>query len=215
MHKWIAALGLSFFLLACGDDTRAVETEGPLRIGVILPMSGNQSTYGEESWNGIQLALEDLKKNGFPKGVDWKLILKDEKPPRRRKAGNQAKLLIENEGVHVLIGSVASSNTEQIAVEAKESEVPLITPASTNDVLTVNGGPYRQPHLLQGQLPGRRARHVRVEAGLEEGRGGRRQGAGLFDRPRRELREGLQGEGRHGQDRVLHDRGHRLREHRS
>jgi branched-chain amino acid transport system substrate-binding protein len=36
---------------------------------------------------------------------------------------------------------VASSNTQQIALVAKEAGVPLITPASTNDTLTVDGGP--------------------------------------------------------------------------
>jgi branched-chain amino acid transport system substrate-binding protein len=99
-------------------------------------MTEKNSTFGEESWNGMLLADEDLKKQG----VDWKLILKDEKSSKQE-AGNQAKLLIENERVHVLLGSVASSNTEQVAVEARESGIPLITPASTNDTITTKGGP--------------------------------------------------------------------------
>lgn len=136
MRNWILALTAGLWI-GCGGGDRKVETSGPLRVGVILPMTGDQSTYGEESWNGMKLAMEDLKEKGF----DWKLILKDENSDKAM-AGNHAKLLIENENVHVLIGSVASSNTEQIAVEAKESDVPLITPASTNDKLTVNGGPY-------------------------------------------------------------------------
>jgi len=140
MRNWIAGLFACVALVGCGGD-RVVETSGPLRIGVILPMTGDQSTYGEESWNGIQLALQDLKQAGFPHGIEWKLIRKDE-ASEKQKAGEHAKLLIENENVHVLVGSVASSITEQIAVEAKESEVPLITPASTNDQLTINGGPY-------------------------------------------------------------------------
>lgn len=108
----------------------------PLKVGVILPMSGGTATYGEESWNGILLAEEDLKKQG----VNWKIVLRDEKSTKAE-AGNQAKLLIDSEGVDVLLGSVASSNTMQIAVEARESGVPLITPASTNDQVTIDGGP--------------------------------------------------------------------------
>lgn len=131
--RWILALALPA-LFACSSGK---SDEGPLRVGVIMPMTGNTSTYGEESWNGMLLADEDLKK----KGVEWKLILKDEKSTKQE-AGNQAKLLIENERVHVLLGSVASSNTEQIAVEARESGIPLITPASTNDTITVKGGPF-------------------------------------------------------------------------
>jgi branched-chain amino acid transport system substrate-binding protein len=123
----LLALGLA----ACGQEER------PLKVGVILPMTGDQSTYGEESWNGIRLAKEDLE----ARGIRWELVLKDEKSTKQE-AGNQAKLLIENEGVDVLLGSVASSNTEQIAVEARESGIPLITPASTNDTVTVKGGPF-------------------------------------------------------------------------
>ena len=127
-------LGLVLFA-GCGGDTKAVTT--PLKVGVILPMTGGTATYGEEPWNGILLAEEDLKKQG----VEWKLILRDEKSTKAE-AGNQAKLLIDSERVDVLLGSVASSNTMQIAVEARESGVPFITPASTNDRVTIDGGPF-------------------------------------------------------------------------
>jgi branched-chain amino acid transport system substrate-binding protein len=106
---------------------------------VILPMTDKQATFGEESWNGLQLAEEDLRKDPA-KSVPFKLILKDEKSSKQE-AGNQAKLLIDGD-INVLIGSVASSITKQIAQEAKEAGVPLITPASTNDTVTVDGGPY-------------------------------------------------------------------------
>lgn len=120
----VLAAGLS----GCGGNGA---DEGDFKVGVILPMSGLTATYGEESWNGFQLAQEELKKEGF----DATAILKDDKSTKGA-AGNHAKLLIETEGVDVLIGSVASSNTKQIAQIAKEAGVPLITPASTNDQLT-------------------------------------------------------------------------------
>ena len=49
-------LALALLLPACGGDD-----SGKLKVGVILPMTGDQSTYGEESWNGILLAQEELK----------------------------------------------------------------------------------------------------------------------------------------------------------
>lgn len=130
----LALLLLGFALLAPG----ACSAGGPkLKVGVVLPMTGNQSTYGEESWNGIKLAAEDLKKQG----IEFDLMLKDDKSDKQE-AGTQAKSLIDNGEVNALLGSVASSNTRQIAVEARESGVPLITPASTNDKLTEEGGPF-------------------------------------------------------------------------
>jgi len=132
LARWILGIALALPLAGCGPK----EDGGPLKVGVILPMTGGTATYGEESWNGIRLAMDELKKTGFA----CELILKDEKSSKSE-AGNQAKLLVEVEGVNVLLGSVASSNTEQIALVAKESGIPLITPASTNDTITTNGGP--------------------------------------------------------------------------
>jgi len=132
-----ALLGLALAFAGCGGEKAG--KAGPLKIGVILPMTGPQATYGEESWNGLLLAQDDLK--GKPGVPEFELIQRDEKSEKQT-AGNQAKTLIEGEGVHVLLGSVASSNTKQIFMEARESEVPCISPASTNDTLTIEGGPY-------------------------------------------------------------------------
>lgn len=129
-----ASLGLARVGAARAEDPPT------LKVGVILPMTGDQATYGEESWNGMQLALADLEKaGGLP--VKLQLLLKDE-TSNKQQAGSQAKSLIETSGVHVMVGSVASSNTKQIFQEAKEAEVPCISPASTNDTLTQEGGPY-------------------------------------------------------------------------
>ncbi len=160
LRRWstvVSILVLALGVCSCGGD----DGDGggtTLRVGVILPMTGAQATYGEESWNGMQLALEDLEKAGLPtvkvqvKGDDGKmvekdvpislnLILRDEKSTKQE-AGTQAKALIEGESAHVLLGSVASSHTKMIFQDARESEVPCISPASTNDTLTIDGGPY-------------------------------------------------------------------------
>jgi len=144
-------------LISCGSEA-GQGSDDTLKVGVILPMTGPQATYGEESWNGILLAQEDLVAAGLPPvkvkrkdksgrlvsqevPIKLALILRDEKSTKQE-AGTQAKALIETEEVHVLIGSVASSNTKTIFQEARESEVPCISPASTNDTLTATGGPF-------------------------------------------------------------------------
>jgi branched-chain amino acid transport system substrate-binding protein len=115
------------------------EDPNTVRIGVIFPMTGDTATFGEECWNGMRLAEEEIRATGAP--APFRLILKDDKS-NKQEAGSQAKALIDTEGVHVILGSVASSNTIQIAQEAKEAGVPLITPASTNDLLTQEAGEY-------------------------------------------------------------------------
>jgi branched-chain amino acid transport system substrate-binding protein len=140
MRHALAALLLAGPVLLLGGCGGRGEGRGDvLKVGVILPMTGVQATYGEESWNGLLLAEADLRARGT--AVPFRLIRRDEQS-KKQEAGNQAKALIETERVHVLIGSVASSHTKQIFQEARESGVPCISPASTNDQLTIEGGPY-------------------------------------------------------------------------
>lgn len=142
----LALLGLSI-LPACGGPD--LPPPGTLRVGVVLPMSGAQATYGEESNNGLRMALADLNEeelpmvevNGKKQRLKLDVVLRDE-VSRKQDAQTQAKSLIEGSGAHVILGSVASSNTKGIFQVCRESEVPCITPASTNDTLTTEGGPF-------------------------------------------------------------------------
>jgi len=133
------ALALVALLLAgpagCGDQAAS---SGDLKIGVILPMTGQTATYGEESWNGLRLAEEEIRAAPGGPPFPFELIQRDDKSEKTT-AGSQAKNLISSERVNVILGSVASSNTLQIFQECRESGVPCITPASTNDTLVEPG----------------------------------------------------------------------------
>jgi branched-chain amino acid transport system substrate-binding protein len=114
---------------ACGSKGSSSE----LVVGVLLPMTGGTATYGEESWNGMEIALAEIRAKSPP--FSMRLELNDEQS-RQEQAGPQTKALIENQGARIVVGSVASSNTMQAAIVCKEAGVPLLTPASTNDKLT-------------------------------------------------------------------------------
>jgi branched-chain amino acid transport system substrate-binding protein len=131
----LALLALLPALAACGGEAADGTT---LRVGVIFPMTGPTATYGEESWNGMLLAQQEIR--AVPDGVQvpFELIQRDDKSEKTT-AGSQAKNLISSERAHVILGSVASSNTLQIFQECRESGVPGITPASTNDKLIQPG----------------------------------------------------------------------------
>lgn len=105
----------------------------PVVVGVVLPMSGDNATFGEESWNGIKIAEAEIAKKD--PSVTFKLILADEQS-KREQVGPATKTLIENNRAAIVVGSVASSNTMQAAIVCKEAGIPILTPASTNDKLT-------------------------------------------------------------------------------
>ncbi|GAB4419226.1 MAG: ABC transporter substrate-binding protein [Bacteriovoracaceae bacterium] len=106
-------------------------------VGAVFPMTGAIATYGQESVNGINLALKKLNEKGI-KGKKIKLVVQDNKGEPMESAAAVRKL-IEIDKVHAILGSVASSNTLAGAPIAQQAGVPLLTPASTNETVTQTG----------------------------------------------------------------------------
>lgn len=112
--------------------------QASLKIGAVFPISGGQSTYGEESINGIELALADLKANDPALAAKITLVKEDEKS-NPVDAATAVKKLLDVDKVDVIIGSVASSNTLSMTAAVIERGKVLLTPASTNPEVTKKG----------------------------------------------------------------------------
>ncbi|MCY4644417.1 MAG: ABC transporter substrate-binding protein [Bacteriovoracales bacterium] len=110
---------------------------GDILVGSVFPLTGPIATYGQESLNGIKLALETINAEGI-NGKKMRLISEDNKGEPTESA-NAVRKLINVDKVHVIFGSVASSNTLAGAPIAQAAKVPLLTPASTNEVVTKKG----------------------------------------------------------------------------
>jgi branched-chain amino acid transport system substrate-binding protein len=128
MRRALGTAMAALLLAACGGGDKP-----PLVVGVLLPMTGDVATYGEESWNGMKIAEAEIRKKD--PSFSFKTILADEQS-KREQVAPATKQLIENNGASIVVGSVASSNTMQAAIVCKEAGVPILTPASTNDKLT-------------------------------------------------------------------------------
>ncbi len=129
MKKLSLFLVIALLVLSFGSISFAEEE---VKIGVILPMTGAVAAFGQMTWEGIELANE-LRPTVLGKPV--KLILLDNKSDKVE-AANTASRLIEKEHVVAAIGAVASSNTLSAAPIFEKAKVPLITPASTNPLVT-------------------------------------------------------------------------------
>ena len=110
----------------------------PLKIGAVFPLSGQQSTYGEESMNGIELALDELKARD-PKLAEQISLVKEDEKSNPVDAGNAVKKLLSVDKVDLILGSVASSNTLSMLAPVLEAGKILVTPASTNPEVTKKG----------------------------------------------------------------------------
>ncbi len=109
-----------------------------LKIGTVFPLSGQQSTYGEESANGVELALEELKSKD-PKLAAQIVVVKEDEKSNPVDAGNAVKKLLSVDKVDLVLGSVASSNTLSMVAPVLEAGKILVSHASTNPEVTKKG----------------------------------------------------------------------------
>ena len=115
----------------------AAAPKGEIKVGAVFPMTGPSATFGQESVNGMKMALTSINKKGI-KGQSIKVIFEDDKG-EPVEAANAVRKLITIDKVLTILGSVASSNTLAGAPIAQEAKIPLITPASTNEKVTMTG----------------------------------------------------------------------------
>ena len=106
-----------------------------LKLGVVEPMSGNTATFGEETMKGVRMAVDEI--NALP-GLKIQLTLEDDKSSAID-AASAIQKLINVDKVNIVLGSVASSNTNAMAPIAQKAKIPLLTSASTNVNVTQKG----------------------------------------------------------------------------
>ncbi len=123
-----------FLFSGCGKKQDDV-----IKIGAILPLTGENAVYGEAIRNGMLLALEEY--NLQHKDKDRiKLIIEDDQaiPANTVSAYNK---LTRIEKVSFILGGVFSSSTLAIAPLAEKDSVVLLSPTSSAIELT-NAGDF-------------------------------------------------------------------------
>lgn len=106
-----------------------------VKIGVVLPLSGALSGYGQPSQKGVDLinAMEPKLANGDT----VKLVIIDDKSDKVE-AANAMQRLVSSDKVDAVIGEVTSTNTLAMTKMAEDTKTPLISPTATNDRVTRN-----------------------------------------------------------------------------
>jgi branched-chain amino acid transport system substrate-binding protein len=144
MRRTLIALGLiaaTFMSLSCQRREGAGETGGggdPIKVGVYLDLSGQTSSFGQSTKNGIEMARDEINNAGGINGRKVELIIEDEQGEPGKVTTVVTKLLRQDQ-VHALLGEVASTNSLTAAPKAQEAKIPMITPSSTNPEVTRKG----------------------------------------------------------------------------
>ncbi|MBV6477349.1 MAG: Leu/Ile/Val-binding protein [Ignavibacteria bacterium] len=130
-------LSFTAFLVFCFNSCNK-SGGNEILIGEYASLTGSEATFGQSSHNGLELAIEEINKNGGILGRQLKLITEDNqgKPSETQTVVQK---LINRDKVIAVIGEVASSRSKAGAPICQSSKIPMITPASTNPEVTSIG----------------------------------------------------------------------------
>ena len=131
MGKFLAALaGLALTFGVAGQALAA--DAGPIKIGVYLPLTGQNAFGGQLELEGVRLAHKEM-----PKVLDRpvELVVVDNKSDKVESA-NAVKRLIERDKVVSLIGTYGSSLAMAGAEVAEKAAVPGVGTSCTNPLVT-------------------------------------------------------------------------------
>lgn len=129
-------LALAVFLFAFNGCAK--KEENVIKIGAILPLTGDAAQWGIPPQRGAQLAVEQINARGGVRGRKIALYIEDSQcePKEGVSAFNK---LLTNKDLKIVLGAVCSSVTLAVAPIAEKSKVLLISPASTNPKITQAG----------------------------------------------------------------------------
>lgn len=112
-----------------------------IKVGVIGPLTGSASTYGQSVKNGVELLQNEVNTAGGIDGKQIEFIFEDDQadPNSAIQAFNK---LVNNDKVVSILGAVTSGSALAIAPNSTTQKIPLITPTGTEPTITEKGGAY-------------------------------------------------------------------------
>ncbi|MBN6187729.1 ABC transporter substrate-binding protein [Aneurinibacillus sp. BA2021] len=119
-----------------------------IKIGANLELSGGTASYGQSAGQGIDLAVEEINKNGGINGKKLEVIKVDNKS-EPAESTNAAIKLTSQEKVTAIIGPATSGAVLAEAQIATDNKTVVITPSGTNSEITVTKDGKVQDYMFR------------------------------------------------------------------
>lgn len=112
-----------------GSSFSAQQTNNPIKIGALLSQTGVAAAFGEEAHKSIQLAVDDINKNGGIDGRKVELYIEDDHTdPKEAVSGFQK--LVSVDRVDAIVGGMFDFATQPLLPIADSSQTTLISPTN-------------------------------------------------------------------------------------
>ena len=132
--KWMKRAGTALALAAAAMvGTATAQTKGPIRIGVLAPITGPLATPGAEMVDGMKMFWEMNKYTAGGRKIE---LVTADTPCTPDQALTQARRLALQEKVHFLIGPLCGHEGPAVAQVSKETGIPLVLDPAGADTNT-------------------------------------------------------------------------------
>lgn len=139
MRTRVFSLVMILMLIGCAPQ--AAPEEEPIKIGAVLSMTGFASIYGQNSQDGLELALKEINDAGGVLGRPIKIVYEDD-TTNGRTAVTAAQKLISVDKVVALIGGTWDLSLEPIVPVADSAKLIIINPSTGNTKEDSRLSPY-------------------------------------------------------------------------
>jgi branched-chain amino acid transport system substrate-binding protein len=124
----------------------AVQAQTPIKIGVLVPLSGPQAEYGAQITAGMKVYMKEA--GDVVAGRKIQLVTRDSgSPPSPDVAKRLATELVTREKVEVLAGFGFTPDALSVASIATEAKVPMVVMNAATSVITT-----RSPYIIRASM---------------------------------------------------------------
>ncbi|WP_248895301.1 ABC transporter substrate-binding protein [Haloplanus halobius] len=102
-------------------------SSGPVRVGVLSPLSGAWTVYGEAHRRGFELAMQEVNDNGGINGRDVEVIVEDTQTDPST-VTEKAQKVIRQDNVDVVAGTFSSASRNAAAPVVTQEDKVLLYP---------------------------------------------------------------------------------------
>jgi branched-chain amino acid transport system substrate-binding protein len=143
MKKLSVWLSAAMFLAMTGLGTVAVAGQQgePIKVGVVLPLTGTQQKFGEIEKNSFLMGLEEINAAGGVNGRPIELLIEDDGSKIDIGRSAAEKLILQDK-VIALTGGYSSDVTFAVAAVAQYRKTPFLITTAAADEITELGAEY-------------------------------------------------------------------------
>ena len=133
---------------AAGSAAGSVASGSTIKVGVLGPLTGDNSVYGQAVINGASLYIKQVNADGGVNGKQLEIITMDEQGDATQAVTSFTKMC--DQGITALVGDVTTTPTLAVAAESADYNMPMVTASATAETVTydaetdtVNGNVFR------------------------------------------------------------------------